>query len=79
MSIHKCSGVCENFLPLPNDRVRIGWIVKIDLWILRPQEKVRVRIPRAYIDGKWSGAAAGATKEAKDGKDARDGGEPKAA
>jgi preprotein translocase subunit YajC len=43
--------------------------------VVEIQEKVRVRIPRAYIDGKWTGARKGA----KDGKAARDDGEPKAA
>ncbi len=46
-----------------------------DVVVVEIQEKVRVRIPRAYIDGKWTGAVAGA----KDGKEVREGGEPKAA
>ena len=59
----------------------IGTITGVqgDVVVVEIQEKVRVRIPRAYIDGKWSGATAGAAKDAKDSKDARDGGEPKAA
>ena len=59
----------------------IGTITGVqgDVVVVEIQEKVRVRIPRAYIDGKWSGATVGAAKDAKDSKDARDGGEPKAA
>jgi len=49
--------------------------VAADVVVLEIQEKVRVRVPRAYIDGKWTGSTA----TAKDAKDARDGGEPKAA
>jgi len=47
--------------------------------VLEIQEKVRVRVPRAYIDGKWTGATAGAAAKdaAKDGS-GKDG-EPKAA
>ena len=47
--------------------------VQDDVVVVEIQEKVRVRIPRSYIDGKWAGAAA-APRGAKD-KD----GEPKAA
>ena len=49
-----------------------------DVVVVEIQEKVRVRIARAYIDGKWTGAVAGAAG-AKDGKEVREGGEPKAA
>lgn len=42
--------------------------VQDDVVVVEIQEKVRVRIPRAYIDGKWNGSSA----RAKDGKDARD-------
>jgi preprotein translocase subunit YajC len=34
--------------------------VQGDLLIVELQEKVRVRIPRAYVDGKWTGSAADA-------------------
>lgn len=53
----------------------IGTITGVqgDVVVLEIQEKVRVRVPRAYIDGKWTAATAGAA--AKDAKD----GEPKAA
>lgn len=61
----------------------IGTITGVagDVVVLEIQEKVRVRVPRAYIDGKWTGSAATAKdgKDGKDSKDARDGGEPKAA
>ena len=58
----------------------IGTITGVqgDVVVVEIQEKVRVRIPRAYIDAKWT-APAPAARDAKDGKDARDGGEPKAA
>jgi hypothetical protein len=42
--------------------------------VVEIQEKVRVRIPRSYIDGKWAGIAAPA-KETRE----RDGADPKAA
>lgn len=56
----------------------IGTITGVagDVVVVEIQEKVRVRVPRAYIDGKWIGSTAASTKDA---KDARDGGEPKAA
>ncbi|HVV86531.1 MAG TPA: preprotein translocase subunit YajC [Kofleriaceae bacterium] len=44
--------------------------VQDDVLVVEIQEKVRVRIPRSYVEGKWTSAAARA---------ARDGGEPKAA
>ena len=51
----------------------IGTITGVqgDVLVVEIQEKVRVRIPRSYVDGKWTAAAAPA-REAKDG-------EPKAA
>ncbi len=33
-----------------------------DVVVLEIQEKVRVRVPRAYIENKWSPSAAGETK-----------------
>lgn len=45
----------------------IGTITGVqgDVVVVEIQEKVRVRIPRSYIDGKWSGSAS------KDGVDAK--------
>lgn len=48
----------------------IGTITGVqgDVVVVEIQEKVRVRIPRAYIDGKWAGSPA----PAREGKDAKD-------
>ena len=45
----------------------IGTITGVqgDVLVVEIQEKVRVRIPRTYVDGKWTGAPAGA-RDAKD-------------
>lgn len=45
----------------------IGTITGVqgDVVVLEIQEKVRVRVPRSYIDGKWTGTAS------KDGGDAK--------
>jgi preprotein translocase subunit YajC len=37
--------------------------VQGDVLILELQEKVRVRVPRAYVDGRWEGKAADAKPE----------------
>jgi len=34
-----------------------------DIVVLEIQEKVRVRVPRAYIENKWTGSAAGEKSE----------------
>jgi preprotein translocase subunit YajC len=34
-----------------------------DIVVLEIQEKVRVRVPRAYIENKWTGGAAGEKSE----------------
>jgi preprotein translocase subunit YajC len=34
-----------------------------DVVVLEIQEKVRVRVPRAYIENKWTGGAAGEKSE----------------
>jgi len=36
-----------------------------DVLVIELQEKVRVRIPRAYIEGKWDGGAAKPSESAK--------------
>ena len=36
-----------------------------DILVVELQEKVRVRIPRAYIEGKWDGGAAKPSESAK--------------
>lgn len=44
----------------------IGTITGIqggDVVVLEIQEKVRVRVPRAYIENKWTGGAAGEKSE----------------
>ena len=45
----------------------IGTITGVqgDVLVVEIQEKVRVRIPRSYVDGKWTGSPA-AARDAKD-------------
>lgn len=39
-----------------------------DVVVLEIQEKVRVRVPRAYIENKWTGSATDAKADAKSDK-----------
>jgi preprotein translocase subunit YajC len=41
---------------------KISGVVDKNVVVLELQEKVRVRVPRAYIEGKWDGKVAENTK-----------------
>ena len=42
---------------------KITGVAKDDTFVVEIQEKVRVRIPRAFIEGRWTSGAASATSE----------------